>query len=312
MFRKYHFDRKLIKYNIKKMREGNNPQGVSHAKEPFMAELYEIVRNEKCTEKPSRYTLYNWENENMTNLPGIQEMLAICNILEVDLDAIVGRSKVISKDYQTLKEVTHLNENALQQLNINPEKADFVNFLLNYNNPSDNTDDKDVLSDILSHCETLARSNNMEGVLKSCFDPELIKYIKSWFNEYYYSCFPMDLCEESFCTYIKEKLVTKKFKNKFAAEKLYNKYLMPDGKNYIDNIYNNFESINNTDQLNIIAKTISDISYQYLISTNVMLLSQHRIYYMFESIIKSYIEFLYERSHANIKQFAENHNNTNS
>ena len=43
-----------------------------------------------------------------------------------------------------------------------------------------------------------------------------------------------------------------------------------------------------------------------------MLLSQHRIYYMFESIIKSYIEFLYERSHANIKQFAENHNNTNS
>mgnify|MGYP006993154342 FL=1 len=87
---------------------------------------------------------------------------------------------------------------------------------------------------------------------------------------------------------------------------------MPDGKNYIDNIYNNFESINNTDQLNIIAKTISDISYQYLISTNVMLLSQHRIYYMFESIIKSYIEFLYERSHANIKQFAENHNNTNS
>ena len=124
MFRKYHFDRKLIKYNIKKMREGNNPQGVSHAKEPFMAELYEIVRNEKCTEKPSRSTLYNWENENMTNLPGIQEMLAICNILEVDLDAIVGRSKVISKDYQTLKEVTHLNENALQQLNINPEKAD--------------------------------------------------------------------------------------------------------------------------------------------------------------------------------------------
>ena len=41
-----------------------------------MAELYEIVRNEKCTEKPSRSTLYNWENENMTNLPGIQEMLA--------------------------------------------------------------------------------------------------------------------------------------------------------------------------------------------------------------------------------------------
>jgi len=103
MFRKYHFDRKLIKYNIKKMREGNNPQGVSHAKEPFMAELYEIVRNEKCTEKPSRSTLYNWENENMTNLPGIQEMLAICNILEVDLDAIVGRSKVISKTIKPLK-----------------------------------------------------------------------------------------------------------------------------------------------------------------------------------------------------------------
>lgn len=84
----------------------------------------------------------------MTNLPGIQEMLAICNILEVDLDAIVGRSNVISKDYQTLKEVTHLNENALQQLDINPEKADFINFLLNYNNPSDNTDNKDILSDI--------------------------------------------------------------------------------------------------------------------------------------------------------------------
>lgn len=28
------------------MREGNNPQGVSHAKGPFMAELYEIIHNE--------------------------------------------------------------------------------------------------------------------------------------------------------------------------------------------------------------------------------------------------------------------------
>ena len=40
MFRKYHFNRKLIKNNLKQMREGNNPQGVSHAKGPFMAELY--------------------------------------------------------------------------------------------------------------------------------------------------------------------------------------------------------------------------------------------------------------------------------
>lgn len=282
MFTKYHFDKEQIKLRLRECRDGANPNNNKYTQLEFVQK----IRNAQglhINEDAGRSTVSTWEQANKS-IPNIEDMLSICNVLEMDFDALIGRTTIDSKDIDAVMTATGLDANALHALDGNPDNAAFVNHLLKCAS----------FSEVVKCSNQLAMSSIMRDLIETAFSDSLIKLIENWFNEYYYSCFPMDMSIDSYANYIRNHCG-------ISGEDLFQKHFLEEGQNYILNEHGNFSAISNDEKFTIATDTIAQISYDYLISTNVMALSRKRIIDMFADMLDEYIEKQSDNIHARIK-----------
>lgn len=287
MFTPYKFQKEQIKSRLRECRDGANPNKNKYTQTAFAQE----IRNAQgihLDKVAGRSTVSTWEQANKS-IPSIEDMLTICNILEMDFDALIGRSTIDSKDLNAVMEATGLDANALHALKALPENAVFVNHLLQCNS----------FAEIVKCSSQLAASSIMRDVIRTAFGDSLIKLVEKWFYDYYYSCFPMDMSIDSYTQYIRKHC-------KISGDDLFQKYFLDEGRNFILNQYENFSTLCEKEKYAIATDTIAQISYDYLISTNVMALSRKRIIDMFAEILDNYIEKQADKLHTHIKTFAEN------
>ncbi len=287
MFTPYNFDKEQIKSRLRACREGDNPRKKRYTQVEF-AQKIRAEQGIELEKAAGRSTVSTWEQADKS-IPGIEDVLTICNVLEMDFDAFIGRATIASKDLNAVMEATGLDENALHRLKSHPENAVFVNHLLQ----------SDSFSQIVKCSNQLAASSIIGDVIRTAFEVPLIKLVDKWFYDYYYSCFPMDMSMDSYTQYIRKHC-------KLSGDDLFRKYFLEEGRNFILNQYENFSTLSEREKYAIATDTIAQISYDYLISTNVMALSRKRIIDMFAEILDNYIEKQADKLHAHIKTFAEN------
>lgn len=279
MFTKYNFDKEQIKIKLRECRDGANPNNNKYTQLEF-AQKIRNTQGLHINEDSGRSTVSTWEQANKS-IPNIEDMLAICNVLEMDFDALIGRTTIDSKDIDAIETATGLDVNALHTLDTNPDTATLVNHLLKC----------DSFSEVVKCSNQLAMSSIMRDIIETSLSDSLIELIEKWFNDYYYSCFPMDMSVTSYAGYIRNHC-------RISGEDLFQKHFLEEGKNYILNEHENFHALSESEKFLIATDTIAQISYNYLISTNVMKLSRQRIIDMFADMLDDYIKKQSDNMHS--------------
>lgn len=169
-------------------------------------------------------------------------------------------------------------------MNIMPN---FLNYILTFTYEDDSK--KNIFNEMTRQIRTLANSQILYDVLKSAFDPFLINKIKEWYENFYSSCFPIDMSNEKFLDYIRSQY-------KFNGEEIYFRHFLPEGVKYTQNYILNefgiedFDKISEKDKYTIVTDVIAQISYEYMSSTKVMVLSRQKIIDTFADMLDGFIK----------------------
>lgn len=228
-----------------------------------------------------RTTLTNWENLNNQTLPNLLSLIDICNLLEVDMDYILGASNIQSQDIKTIADTTHISQETVRTLQNNPEYGSFLDSFVN----------DDLLSEISTRIKQLGVNFVLEGVIKTSFTPHFINTIRRTFNNFYFTTFPMDISSEKFVSYLTDKFP---YSDKFNPDEFIENNFVDDGKLFVYNNCKNgkdeFYSLHSYEKYKHIISSISEISYDYFMSLQNVELSKQRLNTMLSQIIDNAIE----------------------
>ena len=200
----------------------------------------------------------------------------ICNVLECDLDYLVGGSEIESQDFQTMSDALHISKESINTLTDNSDYGSFLDNIIN----------NKVFEEVLKRAHQLALNKILNDVITTSFSPDFQKRIKDWFNKYYFSVFPFDMSQENFCKYIKNSIP---YSEEFNPLKFIEDNFLEDGKMFIYNSNDEFLSLCKSQQYEIIISSIADISYDYFISQNVVELSKQKLDIMLSDLLQDAI-----------------------
>lgn len=262
--KKYNFDVKLIKTRLKELRK---------SKKITQSKLAEEIYRATDT---GRTAVTNWENTNCQTLPDIQTLMDICNVLNCDLDYLVGGSEIESQDFQTMSDALHISKESINTLTDNSDYGSFLDNIIN----------NKVFEEVLKRAHQLALNKILNDVITTSFSPDFQKRIKDLFNKYYFSVFPFDMSQENFCKYIKNSIP---YSEEFNSLKFIEDNFLEDGKMFIYNSNDEFLSLCKSQQYEIIISSIADISYDYFISQNVVELSKQKLDIMLSDLLQDAI-----------------------
>lgn len=111
----YSFDYNIIKENLKKARNAQNKTQDEVAEDIHLG---------------SRTTISNWENPNNSSLPSFADMVLLCNYYGVDMDYILGKSKLKTNDIKAISETIFLSLENAENLCRNTFTNHFLDLLL--------------------------------------------------------------------------------------------------------------------------------------------------------------------------------------
>lgn len=273
---KYNFNVSLIKTRLKELRISKKLTQKQLAQKIYKIDNLGIGRT----------AVTNWENTNSKGktgqtLPDLQTLMDICNVLECDLDYLVGGSEIESQDYQTMSDVLHISEESISALINNSDYGQFLDKIINYNIINNK-----VFEEVLNRTHQLALNKILNDVITTSFSPDFQKKIKDLFNKYYFSVFPFDMSQENFCKYIKSSIP---YSEEFNSLKFIEDNFLEDGKMFIYNSNDEFLSLCKLQQYEIIISSIADISYDYFISQNVVELSKQKLDIMLSDLLQDAI-----------------------
>lgn len=278
--KKYNFDVKLIKTRLKELRK---------SKKITQSKLAEEIYRATDT---GRTAVTNWENTNCQTLPDIQTLMDICNVLNCDLDYLVGGSEIESQDFQTMSDALHISKESINTLTDNSDYGSFLDNIIN----------NKVFEEVLKRAHQLALNKILNDVITTSFSPDFQKRIKDWFNKYYFSVFPFDMSQENFCKYIKNSIP---YSEEFNPLKFIEDNFLEDGKMFIYNSNDEFLSLCKSQQYEIIISSIADISYDYFISQNVVELSKQKL----DIILSDLLQDAINKEANDIKERIKNNSN---
>lgn len=249
---KYVFNRKLLKKNLKAMRQEKKYKQT------------DVAKNIHKDIEISRTTITNWENENIDSLPNIEDLMGLCNLFECDLDYVVGREKSKSKEIADIANQLHISEQTVEILKENKEFGEFIDNLLSY----------DLMSEVIQRTARLSFHHYTEDVITASFSPRLVNKIKKLYLKYLDEEFLLDMSEESFKRFIEKNLDSE---SDFDIDNYLHSKFLENGRNYLFQKVDNFNSLNPSKQRDLIISVIAEMSYDYLISDQLMQISKQKL-----------------------------------
>ncbi len=269
-----------IKQNIRNIRLSKK---ISQGK---LAEGIHIGENQS-----GRTSITTWESEKNTILPGLLSFLEICDFFNVDVDYLLGKTNIQSKDNGAIADAIHITEAGASRLREHPEYGPLIDFLVHH----------PVLPEITGRLHQLSYMEVFEDVMNTSFSPQLKRAVIKSFDRYQNQVFPMDMSCESFEEYLKKNFpFTEGFNGVDYAEQNF----MEDGKLYIYNAHDGFDSLSPLEQYGIIISAIGEISYEFLMRQQVVELSKQRIVGMLSDCVEQFIQLEAQRTKAQMKDYA--------
>ena len=167
-----------IKLNLKRARELKN---YTQAKsiEGLHIKNFNVERN----------TLSNWEREG-GNLPSIEALVLLCNLYDVDMDYILGKQQIPSKDIKTISELLSLSYGNIEKLCEETFLNHFIDELMNT--------EKFLTLVMLMHQLTNLSVFHQENYLNTRFTSDGLKKINRALERYCKETFYFNITAEEF------------------------------------------------------------------------------------------------------------------
>lgn len=284
---KYSTDIKGIKERLKKVREKAGYSQQKLAKEIHVGD---------GGESRGRTTLTNWESTKTQTLPNLVALINICNLLEVDMDYILGASDIESQNTKTIADTVHISEKTVNTLKNNSEYGSMLDSIVNDN----------LFTEISNRIKQLGRNFVLEDVITTSFKSNFISLIRRKFNDFYFTTFPMDISPKLFVRYLTKQIP---YSNEFNPKDFIEQNFLYDGKNFIYKLYENgkeeFNALDSYEKYKVIISSIAEISFDYFISLQTVELSKQRINLMFADIINNAIKQETEKVKTNMRLAAK-------
>lgn len=255
-----------IKGRIKELRQSRN------IRQEDVADSLGVGRN----------AVTNWEripkdNNEQNFFPSLYHLLLLCNYFTVDIDYLLGRTSVKSKDTNTISTALHISENTVNTLRNNKKYGQLLNKIIGNEN----------FGEISNRVHQLALNRALDDVITTCLNRKLEKKVESIFTEYYFSDFPFNMSQKNYCEYIKNSIP---YSEDFNPEKFIEDNFLEDGRNVIKNKSDNFSSLSKSEKYEIVMSSIADITYDYYISKNLAELSKQKLDMMLSKLLQDVIE----------------------
>lgn len=266
---KYVFDTKEIKRRLKSLRY--YPDG---RKKYTQKEVASAIKINKDT---GRTTVTAWENENNETIPDTRTLIDLCNFYECDLDYIFCKTDVISSDIKAIADKLHISEKSIDTLRGKKEYGQLIDKIIN----------NKLFEEVSKRAHQLALNKVINDVITTSFNEHFEDKVKNIFDKYYFSVFPSDMSQKGYCEYIKSAIP---YSEEFNPVAFIEDNFLEDGKLFIYNQNNDFLSLAESEQYEIIIASIADISYDYYISQNVAELSKQKLDLMLSELLQTAID----------------------
>lgn len=262
---KYEYDIKKLQERLKSLRF--NSDGTKKYTQAKLAEELDVASR--------RTTVTAWENDKKT-IPDTETLIKICNLFDCDLDYLFGKSDIKSQDIQTISNVLHISEESINTLRYNKEYGQLINNMIN----------NKFFGEISRRAHQLALNKVLKDVITTSFNEHFEDKVKNIFDKYYFSVFPIEMSQKKYCEYIKSAIP---YSEEFNPVEFIENNFLDNGKLFIYNKNDDFLSLAEPEQYEIIIASIADISYNYYISQNVAELSKQKLDLMLSELLQTAI-----------------------
>lgn len=225
----------------------------------------------------SRSSVGNWESVKSNSIPTLENFVAVCNVLQVDPNYLLGVNDFPSEENHAISKVIGIAEDNVLQMRTDKEASSFIDFILS----------AAELSELLRRIKQICYYGMISEAQETTFTPEALKRIQTAFDEFYRNVFPLDMNIDRFAQYIQKEF-------KWQPEKIsIDKYIFSV---ITDNEYNNilfdhpgFEEKTDSEKYDILIWDIASTSYEYMLGQPIMELAEQEITKALNGIVKRYI-----------------------
>ncbi len=175
----YKFNYEKVKTNLKKAR--------GKKKQDDVAEALNIG---------SRTTISNWENPNNGSLPSFVDMVALCNYYDVDMDFLIGKSPIETKNIKAISEAINLSPENVKTLCNDSFTNRFLDLLLS----------SEKYNKLIEKIHQLVNFSLYDDTLDKHFTESAVKKINNALKTYYNQTYYFDTTASSFKKYLADEL----------------------------------------------------------------------------------------------------------
>ena len=265
----YTFDEKKIKSKLVKLRKENKDTQETFAKK-LSAKMGGI--------EISRTTVATWETDKNQTVPKYDYLINICNMYDCDVNYFFEDDSVKSKEIKEVADLLHISEKSVEILKDNSNYGNMLDCLIN----------NDSFDSFVNRINQLTAYSVVDDAITTVFTESYCKKLKQFFDEYYFSEFPMEVSKENFRKF----LLTKISSNKFNPEKYIERKFLEEGKNCVYNQCDDFSALSKLEKYDLIINFISDVGYDHFDAKKKVENSEFRLQGIMSLFIKDVIEKL--------------------
>lgn len=277
----YTFDEKKIKSKLVKLRKENKDTQEAFAKK-LSAKMGGI--------EISRTTVATWETDKNQTVPKYDYLINICNMYDCDVNYFFEEDSVKSKEIKEVADLLHISEKSVEILKDNSNYGAMLDCLIN----------NDSFDSFVNRINQLTVYSVVDDAITTIFTESYCKKLKQFFDEYYYSEFPMEVSKENFRKF----LLTKISSNKFNPEKYIERNFLEEGKNCVYNQCDDFSTLPKLEKYDLIINFISDVGYDHFDGKKKVENSEFRLQGIMALLIKDVIEKESKKIRENLKKKA--------
>lgn len=277
----YTFDEKKIKSKLVKLRKENKDTQETFAKK-LSAKMGGI--------EISRTTVATWETDKNQTVPKYDYLINICNMYDCDVNYFFEVNSVKSKEIKEVADLLHISEKSVEILKDNSNYGDMLDCLIN----------NDSFDSFVNRINQLTAYSVVDDAITTVFTESYCKKLKQFFDEYYFSEFPMEVSKENFRKF----LLTKISSNKFNPEKYIERKFLEGGKKCIYNQCDDFSALSKLEKYDLIINFISDVGYDHFDAKKKVENSEFRLQGIMSLFIKDIIEKESNKIRENLKKKA--------
>lgn len=242
-----------------------------------------------------RSTVAAWENPNRKNLPSVESLLKIADLYDVDVRYLLdGKREEPNVENKAIASALNLSVDNVVTLKNNPQYSSIVSKIVG----------KELFERIVNKINNLALSSVLKDVILTSFTATFSKKLSKMFDHYYFQELPISISQDGFLDFIKKNIPYDE--KSFDVDGFIEANFLEDGNGYVYlSAEKGWDSMKPEEKYEHIFKCISEICFDYFLSTKTQELLKVNINNTFSQLIDEVVEERNQEIHERFKEKAE-------